>query len=103
MPYGWLDKTIDAEILSLFSNSCLFASNSRDENKPSLDYAIVPVTEQFRYACEAFNALQKGQQSLNDKKFGNLADVQSLWNNIHYYKGRTVHKRARDPRNSRYR
>jgi len=90
VPYGWPDKRIDTETLSTFSNSCLFASYSRDKKKPSLDYAIVPVTEQFRYECEAVNALQKGQQSLNDKNFGNLSDAQSLWNNIHIYKGRTV-------------
>jgi hypothetical protein len=30
------------------NNSCFFASYSRDETKPSLDYAIVPpVTEKF--------------------------------------------------------
>ena len=94
VPYGWLNKNIDAEILSTFSNSCLFASYSRDEKKPSLDYAIMPVTEQFRCECEAYNTLQEGQQTLNDRMFGNLADVRSLWNNIHNYNGRTVHKRG---------
>ena len=95
--YGWLTdahKNGDKDKLSLFSNSCLFASYSRDEPKPYLDYAIVPVTERFRLECDAL-MVPIDRPTLNGKRFGRLNDAKSFWRSGYAnYEGNTVHKRG---------
>ena len=81
--YGWLTdayKNKGEDMMSSFSSSCLFASYSRDKSKPYLDYAIVPVTEQFRQECEALMAPNVGA-TLNGIRFGRFNDTRSFWRN----------------------
>lgn len=92
--YEWLPEMYKHEdkrhLISSFSSSCLFATYSREEKKPYLDYAIVPINEKFQRECDIIAS--KDHPILNGKRFGSLTDAKMAWECASG--GSTVHKRG---------